>query len=297
MPTSLSVLVPQLVERLCKLNSPEGRKYPGIMTGFSALDGMTLGLHPGDLTVVAAVPGMGKSALVLNIAQHVALREARPVLFFSLEVDRHRLTERLMSSYVQVPLQALRSGKLQDLEWARVAQASDKLARAHLVVDDRPALSIADVQARACEYAEQVGQLGLIVVDYLQLLNGAAASKPEDRAAELVEISRGLKSLARQLECPVIVTSQITSTLERRLSKRPTLSDLQAGAAIADDADVVILLYRDEYYNHMSKQPGVADLIVSKQRSGPVGTVQLAFSKSCMRFDDLEAAVGQDGEV
>lgn len=285
----VSALVPRFIHRLRMMNGPEGRRLPGLMTGFAALDRLTLGLHGGDLTVLAAVPGMGKSAFALNVALHVALQERQPVLFFSLEMNRQRLIERMMSASARVPLHAIRSGRLREAEWVRVAQAAEQVGHANLLVDDRPAPGVAEVQARALEHARRVERPALVVVDYLQLMSGRAGPGAENRRAEIREISRGLKSLARQLMAPVLLTAQIHRAPESRLSRRPALSDLQGTGALAEDADVVMLLHRDDYYNHMSQDAGTAELILCKQRNGPAASARLAFSKSLMRFDDLDA--------
>jgi len=229
---------------------------------------------------------MGKTAFALNIAEHVAVREELPVLVFSMEMGAGQLAQRMVGSIGRIDQQHLRTGKLDADEWSRLADAVDKLGRAQVFIDETPALSIAELRARSRRMARQFGgTLGLICIDYLQLMSGSGGSD-ENRATELGEISRGLKALAKELQCPVLALSQLNRSVEQRNDKRPMMSDLRESGAIEQDADVILFIYRDEYYNKDSKEPGVAEIIIAKQRNGPVGTVKLTFLKPQTRFEN-----------
>jgi replicative DNA helicase len=248
---------------------------------------MTAGFQPGDLLVLAARPSMGKTALALNIAEHVAVQEGLPVVVFSMEMGASQLALRMVGSLGRIDQQHLRTGALRDDEWGRLSEAVDKLGKAPVFIDESPALTPAELRARARRQARQCGRLGLIVVDYLQLMSGSSSSSDENRATVLGEISRGLKSLAKELKCPVLALSQLNRSVESRNDKRPMMSDLRESGAIEQDADVIMFIYRDEYYDKESKKPGVAEVIVAKQRNGPVGTVELTFLKPLTKFDNL----------
>jgi replicative DNA helicase len=248
---------------------------------------MTAGLQKGDLIVLAARPSMGKTAFALNIAENVAVNEGLPVLVFSMEMGASQLALRMVGSLGRIDQQHLRTGALRDDEWGRLTEAVDKLGKASIFIDESAALTPGELRARARRQARQCGKLGLIVVDYLQLMSGSSSSE-ENRATVLGEISRGLKSLAKELKCPVIALSQLNRSVESRTDKRPMMSDLRESGAIEQDADVIMFIYRDDYYNkEASKEPGVAEIIIAKQRNGPVGTAKLAFLKPLTKFDNL----------
>jgi len=280
-------LVVELIDRVNELHANGAEEVTGVRTGFYDLDRMTAGLQKGDLIVLAARPSMGKTAFALNIAEHVAVNEGLPVVVFSMEMGAAQLALRLVGSLGRIDQQHLRTGALRDDEWARLPDAVDRLGKASLYIDESPGLSPGEVRARSRRMARQFGgTLGLIVVDYLQLMSGSGGSD-ENRATELGEISRGLKALAKELQCPVIALSQLNRSVETRNDKRPMMSDLRESGAIEQDADVIMFIYRDEYYNKDSKEPGVAEIIIGKQRNGPVGTIRLTFLKPLTRFDNL----------
>ena len=259
----------------------------GVPTGFVDLDRMTSGLQPGDLIVLAARPSMGKTAFAINIAEHVALNEGLPVAVFSMEMGASQLAVRIVGSIGRINQSHLRSGKLTDEEWPRLTEAIEKLRNVSLHIDETPGLNPSVLRANARRLARQCGKLGLIVVDYLQLMSGSS-SEGENRASELGEISRGLKMLAKELQCPVIALSQLNRSVETRTDKRPMMSDLRESGAIEQDADIIMFIYRDEYYTKDAcKEPGVAEIIIGKQRNGPTGTVKLAFLNMLTRFESL----------
>ncbi|MDP1789233.1 MAG: replicative DNA helicase, partial [Methylibium sp.] len=264
----------------------------GVRTGFYDLDRMTAGLQPGDLIVLAARPSMGKTAFALNIGEHVAVQEGLPVVVFSMEMGASQLALRMVGSLGRIDQSGLRTGRLRDDEWGRLTEAVDKLGKASVFIDESAALTPSELRARARRQARQCGQLGLIVVDYLQLMSGSSSNE-ENRATVIGEISRGLKSLAKELNCPVIALSQLNRSDETRTDNRPMNSDLRESGAIEQDADVIMFIYRDEYYNKDTKEPGVAEIIIGKQRNGPVGTVKLTFLKPLTKFDNL--APGSSG--
>ena len=279
-------LVAALVDRVNELYENGAEEVTGVRTGFYDFDRMTAGLQPGDLIVLAARPSMGKTALAINIAEHVAVQEGLPVVVFSMEMGASQLALRMVGSVGRIDQTHLRTGALKDDEWARLTEAVDRLAKANVFIDETPALNPAELRARARRQARNCGKLGLIVIDYLQLMSGSGTSE-ENRATELGEISRGLKALAKELQCPVIALSQLNRSVETRNDKRPMMSDLRESGAIEQDADVIMFIYRDDYYNKDSKEPGVAEVIIAKQRNGPVGTVKLTFLKPMTKFDNL----------
>ncbi|KAF4530305.1 hypothetical protein B566_EDAN018443 [Ephemera danica] len=259
----------------------------GVRTGFFDLDRNTAGLQKGDLIVLAARPSMGKTAFALNIAEHVAVAEGLPVLVFSMEMGASQLALRMVGSLGRIDQGHLRTGRLGNDEWERLAEAVDRLGKVQLFIDESPALTSSELRARARRMARQFGgTLGLVVVDYLQLMSGSSTNE-ENRATTIGEISRGLKSLAKELQCPVIALSQLNRSVETRPDKRPMMSDLRESGAIEQDADVIMFIYRDEYYNKDSKEPGVAEIIIGKQRNGPTGTTKLTFLKPLTKFDNL----------
>ncbi|WP_119352590.1 replicative DNA helicase [Azohydromonas sediminis] len=291
---SMDQLVMQLIDRVTELAENGAEEVTGVRTGFYELDRKTAGLQPGDLIVLAARPSMGKTAFALNIAEHVAVHEGLPVVVFSMEMGASQLALRLVGSLGRIDQQHLRTGALRDDEWTRLTEAVDKLSKAAVFIDETPALNPAELRARARRQARQCGRLGLIVVDYLQLMSGSA-SGDENRATELGEISRGLKALAKELQCPVIALSQLNRSVEQRNDKRPMMSDLRESGAIEQDADVIMFIYRDDYYNKDSKEPGVAEIIIGKQRNGPTGEVKLTFLKPLTRFENLAPGHGEAG--
>jgi replicative DNA helicase len=283
---SIDQLVVQLIDRVNELAENGAEDVTGVRTGFFDLDRMTAGLQPGDLIVLAARPSMGKTAFALNIAEHVSVHEGLPVVVFSMEMGASQLALRMVGSLGRIDQSGLRTGRLRDDEWGRLTEAVDKLGKASVFIDETPALNPAELRARSRRQARQCGKLGLIVVDYLQLMSGTGGNE-ENRATEIGEISRGLKALAKELQCPVIALSQLNRSVETRTDKRPMMSDLRESGAIEQDADVIMFIYRDEYYNKESKEPGVAEIIIGKQRNGPVGTVKLTFLKPLTKFDNL----------
>jgi replicative DNA helicase len=283
---SMDQLVVQLIDRVTELHENGAEEVTGVRTGFYDLDRLTAGLQAGDLIVLAARPSMGKTAFALNIAENVAVQEGLPVAVFSMEMGASQLALRMVGSLGRIDQGHLRTGKLGDDEWGRLSEAVDRLKNASLFIDETPALNSAELRARARRQARQCGKLGLIVIDYLQLMSGSSTSD-ENRATELGEISRGLKALAKELQCPVIALSQLNRSVESRNDKRPMMSDLRESGAIEQDADVIMFIYRDDYYNKESKEPGVAEIVIGKQRNGPVGTVKLTFLKPLTRFDNL----------
>ncbi len=287
-------LVVDLLDRVNELHDNGAEDVTGVRTGFYDLDRDTAGLQKGDLIVLAARPSMGKTAFALNIAENVAVKEELPVLVFSMEMGASQLALRLVGSLGRIDQTHLRTGRLTDDEWGRLAEAVDRLKLARLYIDETPGLTAAELRARARRMARQYGQLGLIVIDYLQLMSGSS-SGDENRATELGEISRGLKALAKELQCPVIALSQLNRSVETRNDKRPMMSDLRESGAIEQDADIIMFIYRDDYYNkEASKEPGVTEIIIAKQRNGPVGTVKLTFLKPFTRFDNLAPGASSD---
>jgi replicative DNA helicase len=290
---SMDSLVVQLLDRVQELAENGAEDVTGVRTGFYDLDRMTSGLQPGDLIVLAARPSMGKTAFALNIGEHVAVNEGLPVVVFSMEMGAAQLALRVVGSLGRIDQSHLRTGNLRDDEWSRLSESVEKLRNASIFIDETPGLSPGELRARARRQARQCGQLGLIIIDYLQLMSGSGGGSEENRATVLGEISRGLKALAKELRCPV---SQLNRSVETRTDKRPMMSDLRESGAIEQDADVIMFIYRDEYYTKEAcKEPGVAEIIIGKQRNGPVGTVKLTFMKPLTKFENLApGALGGD---
>ncbi len=289
---SMDTLVVELLDRVEEM-SQNPNDITGVPTGFYDFDRMTSGMQPGDLIVLAARPSMGKTALAINIAEHVALNEGLPVAVFSMEMGASQLAIRIVGSIGRIDQGRLRTGKLTPDEWPRLTESIEKLRNVSLHIDETPGLTPSELRANARRLARQCGKLGLIVVDYLQLMSGSS-SDGDNRATEIGEISRGLKMLAKELQCPVIALSQLNRSVEQRTDKRPMMSDLRESGAIEQDADVIMFIYRDDYYNKESKEPGVAEVIIGKQRNGPTGTVKLAFLKPITKFESL-ASGGDSG--
>ena len=281
---SMDALVVELLDRVTEM-AENPNDITGIRTGFHDFDKMTSGLQPGDMIVLAARPSMGKTSLAINIAEHVALDEGLPVAVFSMEMGASQLAVRIVGSIGRIDQGHLRTGKLSDEEWPRLTEAIEKLRTVSLHIDETPGLSTSELRANARRLARQYGRLGLIVVDYLQLMS--TSSSDENRATAVGEISRGLKMLAKELKCPVIALSQLSRGVESRTDKRPMMSDLRESGAIEQDADIIMFIYRDDYYDKNSKEPGVAEVIISKHRNGPTGTVKLAFLKPLTKFENL----------
>ena len=281
-------LLTQVVERIETLYARDNPSdVTGTATGFTDLDRMTSGLQPGELVIVAGRPSMGKTAFSINIAENVALDSKLPVAIFSMEMGATQLALRMLGSVGKLNQHDLRTGRLQDDDWGRLTHALGKLHDAPIHIDESAALSAMDVRARARRLHRQSGGLGLIVVDYLQLMSSNAGRASENRATEISEISRSLKALAKELHLPVIALSQLNRGLEQRPNKRPVMSDLRESGAIEQDADLILFIYRDEVYNSDSPDKGKAEIIIGKQRNGPIGKVELAFRGEYTRFDNL----------
>jgi replicative DNA helicase len=290
---SMDTLVVNLLDRVQEM-ADNPNDITGVPTGFYDLDKMTSGLQAGDMVVLAARPSMGKTAFAINIAEHVALAEGLPVAVFSMEMGAAQLAVRIVGSIGRINQGNLRTGKLSDEEWPRLTEAIERLRTVSLHIDETPGLTPSELRANARRLARQCGKLGLIVVDYLQLMSGSSASGGDNRATELGEISRGLKMLAKELQCPVIALSQLNRSVETRTDKRPMMSDLRESGAIEQDADIIMFIYRDDYYNKESKEPNVAEVIIGKQRNGPTGTVKLYFHKAQTRFESLAHGASDD---
>lgn len=257
----------------------------GIATGFYDLDYKTAGLQPSDLILVAARPSMGKTAFVLNIAEYVAVKSNITTAIFSLEMSKDQLVKRIISMNSKVDSQAIRSGELQDDDWVKLVESARAIGNSNLIIDDTPGISIGELRSK-CRKFKLEHNLGLVIIDYLQLMSGG--KKAESRQQEISEISRSLKALAREISAPVIALSQLSRAVEQRPDKRPMLSDLRESGAIEQDADVVMFIYRDDYYNHDSEDAGVSEIIIGKQRNGPTGTVKLAWLSQFTKFANLE---------
>jgi replicative DNA helicase len=256
----------------------------GVATGFYEIDMMTSGLQPSDLVIVAGRPSMGKTAFAVNIAQHAAIKESLPVAIFSMEMPSEQLAMRMLSSLGRIDQHKIRTGKLGDDDWPRLTHAVGILSEANLYIDDTPALSPGEIRARCRRLAREHG-LGLIVVDYLQLMQ--VHGSKENRATEISEISRSLKALAKELNVPVLALSQLNRSLESRNDKRPVMSDLRESGAIEQDADVIMFIYRDEVYDEDSVDKGIAEIIIGKQRNGPIGIRKLRFFGEYTTFENL----------
>jgi replicative DNA helicase len=263
----------------------KGDAVTGVPTGHRELDDVTAGLQPSSLVIVGARPGAGKTSFALGIAAHAALEANRPVLFFSLEMDHQEIAQRLLAAEAKVESTRLRNGRLQDADWNKLMHAIGRMAEAPLYVDDNPMTSVLDIRAKARRLKASLGDLGLVVIDYLQLMTGRV--KAENRQVEVSEISRGLKILARELQCPVIALSQLSRNLEQRADKRPVLADLRESGSLEQDADVVMFLYRDKLYNRDSVDQDAAEVHIAKHRSGPTATFELVFLERYTRFADL----------
>ena len=282
----INPLLTQVVERIQELHDRDNPSdITGVPTGYHDLDSKTSGLQPGDLLIVAGRPSMGKTSFALNMAEHVAIEVGLPVAVFSMEMGGTQLAMRMLSSVGKLDAHRVRTGRLNDDEWSRLSFALGKMHEAPLYIDETPALNPIDLRARARRLHRQCGKLGLIVIDYLQLMSSAGHG--ENRATEISEISRSLKSLAKELNVPVMALSQLNRSLEQRPNKRPVMSDLRESGAIEQDADVIMFIYRDEVYNPDTPDKGSAEIIIGKQRNGPIGMVRLTFIGEYTRFENF----------
>lgn len=284
-------LLTQVVERIETLYSRDNASdVTGIATGFTDLDSMTSGLQPGDLVIVAGRPSMGKTAFSVNIAEHVALEVNKPVAIFSMEMGGTQLAMRMIGSVGRLNQHTLRTGKLEDDDWSRMTHALGRLNDAPIFIDETAALNSLELRSRARRLHRQNDGLGLIVIDYIQLMSSISTKGGENRATEISEISRSLKSLAKELHVPVIALSQLNRSLEQRPNKRPIMSDLRESGAIEQDADLILFIYRDEVYNPDSQDKGKAEIIIAKQRNGPIGKIDLTFRGEYTRFENFASS-------
>ena len=273
------------LDRIEKASKNKGT-VTGIPTGFIDLDYKLSGLQPSDLVLVAARPSMGKTAFVLNIAQYMAFKKDKGVAIFSLEMSKEQLVNRLFSLESQVDAQALRTGNMKDSDWEKLIEGAGIIGKSNLIIDDTPGISVPELRSKCRKYKLEHG-LDIVIIDYLQLMTGSVGKNSESRQQEISEISRSLKGLARELNVPVVALSQLSRAVESRPDKRPMLSDLRESGAIEQDADVVMFIYRDEYYNKDSEFKKQAEIIIAKQRNGPVGTVNLAWLGEYTKFANL----------
>lgn len=293
--SSVQDLLPGVINRiddLFQLDHSNG--VTGISTGFLDLDTYTSGFQPGDLIIVAGRPSMGKTAFSINIAENIALESKLPVAIFSMEMGSAQLVTRMIGSVGRLDQHRMRNGTLEDDDWERLTMAVGKLNDAPIYIDEGAGLNSFELRARARRLQRKTGQLGLIVIDYIQLMAGTSDKANENRATEISEISRSLKSLAKELNVPVVALSQLNRSLEQRPDKRPIMSDLRESGAIEQDADLILFIYRDEVYNKDSDQKGTAEIIISKQRNGPIGSIRLSFLGEHTRFENF--ASGHSGE-
>ena len=280
-------LLTETVERIDMLYSRENKsEVIGLPTGFVDIDRMTSGLQPGELIIVAGRPSMGKTTLVMNMAEHVAIQEKRAVAVFSMEMSGPQLAMRMIGSVGRLDQHELRTGTFKEDDWGRVTDALGKLSEAQIYIDDTAGLNVLELRSRARRLHRQCGGLSLVVIDYLQLMSGTGGSREENRATEIAEISRSLKSLSKELKVPVVALSQLNRSVDARQDKRPMMSDLRESGAIEQDADVILFIYRDEVYNPDSPQKGIAEIIIAKQRNGPVGKKDLTFLGKYTRFEN-----------
>jgi replicative DNA helicase len=270
-----------------------GESITGVSTGYVDLDELLSGLQPNSMYVIGARPAMGKTAFSLGMAANAAMKDQKPVLIFNLEMSQLELSQRILCSEALVDSSRIRTGKIGEAEWTRISHAVGRLAEAPIYIDDNPHTSVMEIRAKARRLKSRVGDLGMVVVDYIQLMTGR--SNAESRQVEVSEISRGLKILARELEAPVVALAQLNRQLEQRVDKRPMLSDLRESGSLEQDADVVMFLYRDEVYDDQSPDKGIAEVIVAKHRNGPVGRVRMAFRGQYTRFDNMARSIPSGG--
>ncbi len=265
----------------------------GIASGFTDLDNMTTGFQNSDFVLIAARPSMGKTALTLNIAENVAVRQHKHVAIFSLEMSREQLINRVLSMNSHVDSQKMRTGQLEEADWSNLIESADVISRSGLILDETPAITVAEMRSKCRRFKKDFG-LDLVMIDYLQLMSGSGSRNSDSRQQEVSEISRSLKALARELNVPVICLSQLSRAVESRTDKRPMLSDLRESGAIEQDADVVMFIYRDDYYHPESADKGISEIIIAKQRNGPVGTVKLKWIPELTKFANLAGAAPQE---
>ncbi len=282
-------VVMSAVDRIDELYNKKGG-ITGLATGFIDFDHLTSGLQPSDLILIAARPSMGKTALVLNMAQNIAIREKKAVAFFSLEMSKEQLVQRMLCSEASIDSSRLRIGELEDKDWEKLIWAADGLSQAQIFIDDTPGITVMEMRAKARRLKVE-HDLQLVVIDYLQLMQGSGKKNSENRQQELSDISRSLKALARELNVPVVALSQLSRSVESRQSKRPMLSDLRESGALEQDADLVGFLYREDYYDRDTENKNITELIIAKHRNGPVDTVRLFFHKQFTRFANLAKSV------
>ena len=278
-------VVMNAMDKIEKASKNKGN-VTGVATGFIDLDYRTAGMQPSDLILVAARPSMGKTAFVLNIAQHVAFKLNQTVAIFSLEMSKEQLVNRLFSLESRVDSQHLRTGNLSDAEWEKLIESAGVIGKSNLIIDDTPGISISELRSKCRKYKLD-HDLKMIIIDYLQLMSGSGRGS-DSRQQEISDISRSLKALARELNVPVIALSQLSRAVEQRPDHRPMLSDLRESGAIEQDADVVMFIYRDDYYNKDTDRKGIAEIIIAKQRNGPIGTVELVWLPDYTKFANLE---------
>jgi replicative DNA helicase len=292
-PEAVNPILKRAVDRIDLLFNSDST-ITGLSTGFTELDDRTSGLQKGDLIIVAARPSMGKTAFSMNLVEYAALNDNRPVIVFSMEMPAEQLLFRLLSAVGRIDQTRVRSGKLEDEDWPKLSAAVSKLKDRPLFIDDTPALTPIEVRARTRRIVREHGQPSLIMIDYLQLMQVSGSG--EGRTAEISEISRSLKALAKEFECPLVALSQLNRGVEQRPNKRPVNSDLRESGAIEQDADLIMFIYRDEVYNEESPDKGVAEIIIGKQRNGPIGTARLAFIGKFVRFDNLAMGYAGGGD-
>lgn len=284
-PTTFKQILARVFEQIDHRYHSDNKQITGLRTGFKKLDELTAGLHAGDLMVIAGRPSMGKTAIAMNMVEHVILEEKRPVAVFSIEMTDVKLVQRMLGSVGRVDQHRLRTGRLTDTDWGSLTEAMSRLHDAPAIIEETAALTITEMRARARRIARDNPGLAMVVLDYLQLMATTAKNQSE-RTTQIGEISRGLKALAKELNVPVVMLSQLNREVEQRVNKRPLISDLRDSGSIEQDADLIVLMYRDEYYNEESPAKGYAEAIVGKQRDGATGTVYLRFVKEETRFED-----------
>ena len=277
-------IVYNALDKIDKASKQKGY-VTGVATGFIDLDYQTAGMQPSDLVLIAARPSMGKTAFALNIAQHVAFRDKKCVAIFSLEMSKEQLINRMFSLESNVDASKLRTGQLADNEWERLLESADDIARSNLIIDDTPSISVAELRSKCRKFKAERG-LSMIIIDYLQLMSGSG--KAESHQLEIAEISRGLKAVAREMNVPVLALSQLSRQVEQRPDHRPMLSDLRDSGAIEQDADVVMFIYRDDYYHPDTERKGISEIIIAKQRNGQVGTIELVWLAEYTKFANLD---------
>jgi replicative DNA helicase len=291
-PQEVNPLLTRAVEKIDELYN-SGGDITGLSTGYAELDGMTSGLQDSDLVIVAGRPSMGKTAFAMNLVEHAVLNQEKPILVFSMEMPADQLIVRMLSSIGKIDQTRIRNGKLEQEDWPKLSTAVSKLKDVPLFIDDTAALTPTEIRSRARRVAREHGGLGMIMIDYMQLMRVAGFT--DGRTAEISEISRTLKAIAKEFECPMVALSQLNRSLEQRPNKRPVNSDLRESGAIEQDADVIMFIYRDEVYNEDSPDKGTAEIIIGKQRNGPIGSCRLAFIGQFTRFENLSRASYDEG--